>query len=117
MKASSLMNPRFEVVAEYPNSNYKVGQIVNCTEVFLEGFPESHFVKYPHLFRKLKWWEHRRVEEMPKRLICKAIEGDTEVIEIEEWDMDLLYGWVNKSKRECCSLESFNPEYGYFPVD
>lgn len=25
---------------------------------------------------------------MPKRLICKAIPNDTEIMEIQEWDME-----------------------------
>lgn len=54
---------------------------------------------------------------MPKKLICRAIPNDTEVMEIVEWDMDLLVGWLSKKDRSCCSLLSFTPEYGYFPVD
>lgn len=54
---------------------------------------------------------------MPKRLICKAIPGDTEVLDIQEWDMDILVGWTDKVKRQCCSLLTFKPEFGYFPVD
>ena len=41
--------------------------------------------------------------------------GDT--FEIQEWDMEILVGWVDKKKRSCCSLLLFKPEYGYVPVD
>lgn len=116
MKAEQLMKPRFEVIADYPYPKnhyyYNVGDIIEC------DIDRHHYwSQYPHLFKKLNWWEHRKAEEMPKRLICKAIEGDTEIHEIEEWDMEILCGWTNKAKREACSLRSFNPEYGYFPVD
>jgi len=114
MTAKELLIPRYQVIADYPNSPYKIGAIAKGNECLVN--PEC-LDKYPHLFRKLNWWEHRKIEEMPKRLICKAIPDDTEIIEIEEWDMELLYGWRNKAKRQCASLRSFKPEYGYFPVD
>lgn len=73
--------------------------------------------KYPNIFRKLNWWEDRKTEDMPTKLICKSTKDDNEIIKIEEWDMALLVGWRNKEKRTCCALHAFNPEYGYFPVD
>lgn len=115
------MNPRFEIIADYPDSNFKIGEIIEFDGIIHGTSEPQKFVrnpeKFPHLFRKLNWWENRKVEEMPKRLICKAIPNDTEIMEIQEWDMDLLVGWLNKKERTCCSLRSFNPEYGYFPVD
>ena len=125
MTARELLQPRYEVIADYPKSDFKVGQIIQCSDdlvndkdvgAFLLKFKYS-FDKYPHLFKKLNWWEHRKVEDMPKKLICKAIPNDTEVQKIESWDMEILVGWTNKEKRECCSLLSFKPEFGYFPVD
>ena len=126
MTVEELLKPRFEIIDNFPNCSYNLGRILtpikegsnyyDCLEASsseLIAFPE----KYPHLFKKLNWWEHRKIEDMPKKLICKAIEGDTEICYIEEWNMEILVGWTNKSKRECCSLLSFNPEYGYFPVD
>lgn len=108
MTAKELMAPRYKVIADYPNSPYKVGDIIK---------PDECLDCYSHLFKKLNWWEYRTVDQMPKRLICKAIPDDTEIIEIEEWDMQLLYGWRNKKERTVASLHSFNPKYGYFPVD
>lgn len=126
MTVEKLMLPRFEIIADYPGLAYNVGIILtpithNFTYYDCEqdpsnkpiGFPE----KYPHLFKKLNWWEHRKVEDMPKKLICKAIKDDTEITEIEEWDMEILVGWIDKKSRSCCSLTTFNPEYGYFPID
>jgi hypothetical protein len=126
MEAKELLKPRFEIIADYPTLSYNVGRIIepikedsnyyDCVDA-----PSSNIIcypqKYPHLFKKLNWWEHRKIEDMPKRLICKAIPNDTEIMEIQEWDMDIMVGWTNKEKRQCCSLHSFNPEYGYFPID
>lgn len=120
MDAKKLMNPRYELIADYPSNQDEIGTIVECPN-FDKDFSKDYWCqirdKYPHLFRKLNWWEQRNIEDMPKRLICKAIPNDPDIMEIQEWDMDLLVGWINKSERECCSLRSFNPEYGYFPVD
>jgi hypothetical protein len=123
MKAEELMKPRFEIIANYPDNDFgKVGEILDrdwCK--YINGNEEEgiewKISDFPHLFRKLNWWECRKIEDMPRRLICKAIPNDTEIMEIQEWDMKILVGWTDKSKRECCSLTSFNPEYGYFPVD
>lgn len=135
MTAKELMNPRFEVIADYPNSPFEnkdilmqflfqtstTGMYIYVTNMNspLQGASiNAVFVEsMPHLFRKLNWWEKRKIEDMPKRLICKAIKDDTEIILIQEWDMQLLLGWVNKEERKCAGLRSFNPEYGYFPVD
>lgn len=121
MTAKELLKPRFEVIGIYPNSPFEIGDILTFDGVIygcnepqkFERYPQD----YPNLFKKLNWWEHRKIEDMPKKLICKAIKDDTKVNEIEEWDMSILVGWTNKAKRECCSLLSFNPEYGYFPID
>lgn len=128
MTTEQLLKPRYEVIADYPFNPYQIGDLVENiadTSVFLyarikdvDHLSSSSEIldKYPHLFRKLNWWEKRKAEDMPKRLMCKAIPGDTEIIEIQEWDMDRLMGYVNKEKRSVCSLTCFNPEYGYFPV-
>ncbi len=135
MKAEELLKPRFEVIADYPFNPHKVGDILSSKfetihqtttsyrNEFGDNCDEAHwcmpveFEKYPSLFRKLNWWENRKKEDMPKRLICKAIPGDTEVMEIEKWNMDTLFGFTSIVERKGCSLYSFNPEYGYFPVD
>jgi len=130
MTAAELLKPRFEVIDSYPKSPYKKGDIlvstsfINDNEVSFEGtnyswakIEISDCLKHPNIFKKLNWWEHRKQEDMPKRLICKAIENDNQVHEIEYWDMNILFGFTDKESRKGCGLRSFSPEYGYFPVD
>lgn len=120
MTAKELLNPRYEVIADYPGNTSVIGSVWECPN-YDNDFTVEYWVqsndRYPHLFRKMNWWEKRNIEDMPKRLICKAITDDTEIMEIQEWDMDMLIGWTDKQARQCCSLLIFNPEYGYFPVD
>ena len=113
MTAQELMTPRFEVIANYPKMMYSLNQILYCTSEYQSSF----FSEFPHLFKKLNWWEYRTKEEMPKKLICKAIANDTDIMLIEEWDMVRLFGFTDISKKEGCSLYSFSPEFGYFPID
>lgn len=129
MTAEELLKPRFEVLEEYPQSHFKKGEILvriknatnnwyDVTENSLKGIITLEEIeKYTHLFRKLYWWEHRSIEDMPKKLICKAIPNDTEIMYIKEWDMENLYGWICAKSRIGCGLLSFNYEYGYFPID
>ena len=124
MTAKELMIPRYEVIADYPNNERPIGVILHEQVPGYYGYTKDdigyhanikNIDNYPHLFRKLNWWENRKVEDMPKQVYCKAIPNDTEIINIEEWDMDILVGWINKEERKCCSLLTFKPEYGYFP--
>lgn len=73
---SDLLKPRYEVISDFWDSPFKVGQIVNfnlysdgigyktCIDgLTLRGLDD--FEKYPHLFRKLSWWEHISLEQLP----------------------------------------------------
>ena len=56
------MIPRLEVIADYPGSVFKVGSIVDLSkDTYVTGWET-----YPHLFRKLEWWEYRKPDEMPE---------------------------------------------------
>jgi len=76
----SLLQPRYIVEANYPNSPFRVGDILVVKhhsmykdgEVFgLEDDDNvSSWITYakdfPNIFRKLNWWEHRSLDEMPR---------------------------------------------------
>lgn len=71
-----LMTPRYEVIADYPESKFKIGQTVTLKEIhpysgysFISGdfiLSPEWFDKYPHLFRKLQWYEKRDIKDMPE---------------------------------------------------
>lgn len=126
MTAKELLNPRFEVVAEYPGSFLKKGTVLLATITdhfdYMVGERGPHICKieaienYPHLFRKMDWWERRAELEMPKKVKSLAF-PDSEPMEIEKWDMNILFGFENESKRQGASLTGWKPEFGYIPVD
>jgi len=125
MTSKELLQPRYKIIADAPLLKNKVGEIIVCTEphgridlnFFFSGVAGICPDSYPHIFKKLNWWEYREKEDMPKKLICKAIKDDNEIMEILDWDMEILFGWTDIENRKGCGLTSFNPEYGYFPVD
>jgi len=86
MKAEELLKPRYKVIAGYPNTTHNIGDILD--DGGRTKIATKHWVifmdQYPHLFRKLEWWEHREEKDMPK-LIRKDSEGAK--IEVNEWDM------------------------------
>jgi len=122
MNTKQLLEPRFLVIADFPDSDFKVGEIEDRDwEKYVNGEDETDGIlwkisDFPHLFKKLNWWEYRKVEDMPKKVTLLNDKEKT-IYNIEEWDMELLVGWIDKKTRVCCSLTTFNPEYGYIPVD
>ena len=77
MTQYELMKSRFKVIADYPDSKLKVGDIKELDSSYgdEEGFwhgkeywDKTYLEKFPHIFRKLGWWEERISEDMPKYL-------------------------------------------------
>ena len=119
MNVEKLLKPRFKVIANYPKSFYKIGEIIDTGyELIYCDTHGAKFTDYPHLFKKLNWWERREEGDMPKYL-KHQMDITTENWNydiIESWDMKNLVGWLNEKERTCCSLLSWNPKYGYFPA-
>lgn len=128
MTAKELMLPRFEVIETYPKSKFKKGDILeripNATNDWYNADKSlinadillEEIEQYPHLFRKMNWWEKRTADQMPKK-VMSILDDKGDTFEIQEWDMEILVGWIDKKERSCCSLLTFKPEYGYVPVD
>lgn len=74
-----LMRPRYKVIADYPDSKFKVGEILEQDMPIdypgwfstnrrsnNDGRFEEILKKFPHIFQKIEWWEERNKEEMPE---------------------------------------------------
>jgi hypothetical protein len=122
MTAEELMKPRFEVIADFPDNHFGgIGTILDRDWAKYPNDDEGQkaiwrISDFPHLFRKLNWWEKRTADQMPKR-VMSILDDKGDTFEIQEWDMEILVGWIDKKERSCCSLLTFKPEYGYVPVD
>ena len=119
MNPEKLLQPRFEVIADYPESPFTIGDILTMNgSVYGTGNPQQFTRepdKYPHLFRKLPWWEKRERSEMPMYL-KHTYNGETTFHKIESWDMEHFLGWLNEKERSCCSLLTWSFDYTYQPA-
>ena len=83
MTPEELLIPRYEIIADYPNSPFKKGDILyrftwdgeGCVyttspDILLTGYfcNEKTVERYSGIFRKLSWWEKREPEDLPKYL-------------------------------------------------
>lgn len=109
MTPEELLKPRYKVIAEYPNSLLPIGSIIqddveSTTIISPDGSVDiisSYLLrdkhKYPHLFRKLEWWEERKRGEMPKYVKCE------------------LSHEVEKIDSHCTDYQSDNGNFEYRP--
>ncbi len=115
----NLLNTRFEVIADFPKSIYKIGEIIDTgyDKMFCDENSEK-FSDFPHLFRKLNWWEKRKASEMPEYLKHNAnLENPNwTYVKIVKWDMNNLIGFVDIEKRQVCDLTAWSPKYSYLPA-
>lgn len=116
-----LLKPRFEVIAEFPNNDFgKIGTILDGDySEFKENsinIEEWKLSDYPHLFRKLNWWEKREESEMPMYLKTpEKMTGVVNYYKIKKWDMVNMVAFINIETRQCCDIRAWNPEYTYQP--
>lgn len=76
MNTEELLKPRYKVIADYPNSPYTVGDVYKFKKKLRNSFyekengfsPANLYApdQYPHLFRKLEWWEERNETDLPQ---------------------------------------------------
>lgn len=89
MTREELLKPRYKVIADYPRSNFNIGDIwpdvaAEWTTKEQIDYTLEEMSKYPSLFKKLEWWEEREPEDMPEYL--KHYDG--EVVKVEAWTKD-----------------------------
>lgn len=95
MTKEGLLRERYIVLNDYPN-NYllEVGQVLiaNAKGNFCvaddEGFITIYPEKYPAIFRRLSWWEHRKESDMPEyvNLIEDYMDIKSGIYKFENWN-------------------------------
>lgn len=88
MTTEELMRPRYKVIADWPQSNvnpFHVGDIlikggIHFTRISSpKSIHEDEIWNYPHLLRRLEWWEERKPEGMPDYVLvtekCYSLYG------------------------------------------
>jgi hypothetical protein len=109
MTNEKLLIPRYEVIADYPNSDFKVGSILTNNGLingwWYDGKTYTTGVdKYPHLFKPLQWWEKRNVEDLPEYVYDKSYK---QIFKIERWEYNvdnvITYAKVKTGYLSCMS--------------
>lgn len=94
LSVDELLKPRYKVIADYPNSSNKVGDII---ELPCEDWKyadevlclEDYFDAYENVFKRLAWYEERDIKDMPEYIKCegavrrlKGLSKNLELIEL-----------------------------------
>lgn len=67
MTPQQLLIPRYEVIADYPNSPFELNTVYNQNEIDF-GIGMLLPQNFPAIFRPLHWSERREIGEMPEYL-------------------------------------------------
>jgi hypothetical protein len=91
---TDLMEPRFIVINEDTSGHFFFGETLvktddpTCFGILHPG-EKGHYRfvingpwRYPHLFRRLEWWERREVEDLPKYLASRV---SVAVVKVSEY--------------------------------
>lgn len=118
-----LLIPKFEVIADYPNCSFQKGSILEripsatnnhysiLPYIFGNTIMFETLEKYPHLFRKMGWWESIKDEDFPKYCKVGLTIVNSEDICIDEKNNRIYAGqdeyWLNK----CTFMPATEKEY------
>jgi hypothetical protein len=81
MTNEDLLKPRYKLIATYPKCQYEIGDNFIWEEKNEEQSSFEMFGMFPHIFKRLRWWEDRKPNEMPKFILHK----DGGVFEVFQW--------------------------------
>jgi hypothetical protein len=98
-----LLKPRFKVIADYPDSLFAVGEVLQLRHFPNNGnvwgyarcgiWDEAHLLKFPNIFSKMEWWEERDEKDMPEYVkrpsgeVGKVIEHFMDTVNICKTDI------------------------------
>ena len=80
MTNEELMTPRFKVIDDYPNSLFKIDEILTGNERIYCDENSKRYSDFPNIFKPLEWWEERELEDLPKYL-----KDDFYIIKVEKY--------------------------------
>lgn len=83
MTKEELLKPRWKVIANFPYTYYKVGEIIGDTfRLTCEDYIKHNCSEYPAIFQKLEWYEEKQLEQLPL-YIRKTSTGD--IYKVIDW--------------------------------
>jgi hypothetical protein len=103
LRPKDFMYPRYEVIERYPGCPFNVGSIQDANEFegkeYLSAATKVYPSEFPLNFKKLRWWEHRTIEQLTSIEYMKVVSGSNyygvgDIVEV----IDIHYNdskWVN----------------------
>lgn len=91
MSNEDLLKPRYKVIADYPGNLQPIGhiyEIIFNDEEALKNWCDNKDY-YPHLFKKLEWWEEREEKDMPE-----YVKGGNEITKLNRVDFESSSEWI-----------------------
>lgn len=80
MTVEEILRPRYKVIADYPMSKmyFNIGDVLYWNQQHDSyriddkkvSMAKETVESYPHLFKRLEWWEERKPEDMPEYVKC-----------------------------------------------
>lgn len=70
MTVKQLLQPRYKVIADYPDSPHEIDDILELTT---NNWRICEC--YPHIFKKLEWWENRTWDHFKKIPFFECVES------------------------------------------
>lgn len=114
MSKEELLKPRYKVIADYPGNVQPIGHICSVVgDMASIIYWCNQKDNYPHLFKKLEWWEERKLKEMPEfvKVIREDCAKDTGLYcKVFKWavfddKIPIIKG------QYCAELEGYKPLY------
>ncbi len=94
MTPQELLQPRFKVITDYPNSPYSIG------DIYPDYIIGDLVRQYPHIFKPLQWWEERKIEDMPTYFKGMS-RGDWYYLKSNAWEDGKSYPCVTVDGITC----------------
>lgn len=91
LSVEQLMQPRYMVIADYPGNVQDIGY------VFRSDIGE-YYDKFPAVFRRMPWYEGRKVEDMPKYVTDGKFIYEVDNYNVENERLSLANGLVDLIK-------------------
>ena len=133
MEIKDLMIPRYIVIANYPGSPFKIGQILiermyENVKIYTNLPIEQEFninlhdyisideiEKCKEIFRKLNWPEYRQTEQMPIYLRSRYKDDINKYIKIIKWYSNIEGVYIKKDGNESL-INPCQPGIPYIPI-
>lgn len=81
LDSKDFIRPRYEFIKDHPDAPFIVGSVLDAYEhdesIYLHGKAKLEPKLFPDNFKKLRWWEHRTIEQLNSIKYMKVVSGSS----------------------------------------